>query len=40
MVVKNNGKQDRFASLVRVSTEKQEKQGESLVTQRKGNMTR
>lgn len=30
-----NGKQIRFAPLVRVSTEKQEKQGESLLTQRK-----
>ena len=32
-----NGKPLRFASLIRVSTERKEKQGESLVTQRKGN---
>ena len=32
-----NGKSLRFASLVRVSTEKQEQQGESLRTQRKSN---
>src|SRR5262245_16018147 len=34
---KNNGKSLRFAVLVRVSTEKQEKQGESLRTQRSQN---
>jgi DNA invertase Pin-like site-specific DNA recombinase len=32
-----SNKQLRFASLIRVSTEKQEKQGESLTTQRKSN---
>jgi DNA invertase Pin-like site-specific DNA recombinase len=33
----DNGKLERFASLVRVSTEKQEQQGESLRTQTKNN---
>jgi site-specific DNA recombinase len=35
---KNNGKLLRFAALIRVSTEQQEKQGESLATQRKQNL--
>ena len=33
----NTGKQLRFADMIRVSTEKQEQQGESLHVQRKAN---
>lgn len=35
----NKGKTLRLAALIRVSTEKQEKQGESLKTQRSGNIS-